>query len=319
MSRRVVISTSRVNRKGFRLLSSGGDVEQYRKNPVLLFMHNRPWRGTQDEVLALGTVKDVRLEGDEWVGELDFDMDDPFAAKVAKKWDKGIYKMVSAGVTPVEFSDAPEHVLPGQRYATLTRWRLDEISVVDIGANDDALSIKNAQTGKYITLGDDTDLSFLPTITHQTDKPKMEKIAIKLGLATGASEDDICAAIDKLTGRVTDLQTRESEIRLKAITQAVDTAIREKRISDKQKEHFVKLGQDTNLETLATTLSAIEPAVKPTELIDGKGGQGRATSQGDKKWGDLTEKEIETLKADDPASYALKFEEHYGFAPVLNR
>lgn len=313
-NRSVVISTSKLNRKGLRLLSSGGDFEQYKKNPILLFMHNRPWRGTSDEVLPLGIVENIRLEGDEWKGDLNFDMDDPFAARVAQKWDKGIYKMVSPGVTPTEFSDAPEHLLPGQRYATLTKWRADEISVVDIGANDDALSIKNS-AGKYITLSDDADLSFLPEINPISTNQilNMKEIAIKLGLAADATEEQILTAIAQRDARIAELQSSESTVKLNAITLAVDTAIKEKRITEKQKDHFVKLGQDTSIETLGATLAAIEPAVKPTQLIN-RGGDAPAVKS---KWEEFSPQEIEQLKADDINAYKLMFENHYGFAPQI--
>jgi len=316
--RTVVISTSRLNRKGFRVLSTGIDVEQYKKNPVLLWMHNRPWRGTKDEVMPLGTVKDIRLEGDQWVGELDFDMDDPFAAKVAQKWDKGIYQMVSCGLTPVEFSEAEEHILPGQRYATLSKSRLDEISVVDIGANDDALSIKNNDTGNYVMLNDKADMSFLPLINpiSNNKNSEMKNIAIKLGLAADASEEQILAAIKERDNRIVELQSNEAAIRLQAITSAVDSAIKEKRITQAQKDHFVKLGQTTNLETLQQTLSFIEPVTKPSELIK-PGGQEKKVELTDKKWADLKAEEIEKLKSEQPDQYKLMFEKEYGFMPSL--
>lgn len=318
--RKVVFHTSNLNRKGFRMLSAGADVDQYKKNPILLFMHNRPWRGTQDEIMPLGTVDDIQLVGDEWQGTLNFDMDDPFAKKVADKWDKGIYRMVSVGATPVEFSDDPGVVLQGQRYATVTKWRLDEISVVDLGGNDDALSIKNLQTGQYVTLGDDNaDLGFLPAINPNSNQIEiMKNIALKLGLAEDATEEQIVAAIGEKDSRIEKLQADASSVTLSAITQAVDAAIREKRITDKQKEHFVQLGQKTDLETLAQTLAAIEPAVKPTELIN-RGGNTTAppADTATKKWEDLTQQERLRLRDEDPAKYKQVFEAAYGFAPQL--
>lgn len=311
MSRKVVISTSRLNRKGFRLLSSGADVEQYKKNPILLWMHKRPWRGANDDVLPIGTVKDLRFDGDALVGELEFDIDDPFAARIAKKWDKGIYKMVSPGITPLVFSDKPEDILPGQRYVTITSWRLDEVSVVDMGANDDALAIKNNATGKYVTLNDDTDLSFLPII-NKTEKPKMEKIAEKLGLAKDATEQEILNAIGSKDTELTALRTSESQARLQAIENLVDAAVNEKRIDQKQRAHFVKLGTDAGAEMLKTTLAAIEPVVKPIELI---GGQGQPPAGEKKKFGEYSPAELEKLRNDDPQTYCLLFKEAYGFEP----
>jgi len=313
MSRKVTISTSKLNRKGFRLLSSGGDVEQYKKNPILLWMHIRPWRGSNDDVLPIGTLKNLQLDGDAWVGELEFDMDDAFAARIAHKWDKGIYNMVSPGVTPLVFSDMPEDILPGQRYATITQWRLDEVSVVDIGANDDALAVKNHATGKYVTLSDEADLSFIPIINPKTNKkPTMEKIAEKLGLAKDAGEHEILLAIGARESELTALRSSESQARLHAIEHMVDAAVTEKRIDQKQRAHFVKLGTDAGAEMLKTTLAAMEPTVKPIELI---AGHGQPPAGQKKKLGEHTAAELEKLRTDDAQAYKLLFVEAYGFEP----
>jgi hypothetical protein len=321
MSRKVVISTSRLNRYGFRLLTEGGDLSQYEKNPILLFMHNRPWRGTKDEILAIGVVKNIKKEGDQVIGELDFDMDDPFAAGIANKWDKGIYKMTSAGITPIEFSTDPEVLLQGQTRPTLSKWRLDEVSVVDIGANDDALSIKNMATGQYIELKDGADLSFLPLIQSETEikKPNqnqtMEKIALALGLDAKADEQMILSAIATTQQENKALRDAEEKVTLQAITAAVETAHRGKRITADQKEHFISLGKKIGLEMLSTTLAAMEPAIKPNELINrGSGNSGAGT---EKKWSDLSAQEIEKLKADDFESYKLLFTAEYGFEPEI--
>lgn len=69
----VVISTSAVNSYGFRVLTEGIDTTQFERNPILLWMHNRPMRGTKDEVLPLGRVENLRKEGDKLIGSLVFD------------------------------------------------------------------------------------------------------------------------------------------------------------------------------------------------------------------------------------------------------
>lgn len=314
-NRTVVISSDRLNRKGFRVLTQGADLSQYKKNPVLLWMHMRPWRGTDDEIMPIGKVNNIRKEDGKIMGELDFDTDDPFAKKLADKWDKGIYKMVSPGLTPIEFSEDPKDMLPGQKYATITRWRLDEVSLVDIGGNDDAMAVKNKETGKYVTLTDDADLSFLPEIKTK-EKQTMKNIALKLGLAEDANEQEILEAIGALDKKVKTLQTSESETRLKAITNTVETAIREKRITEKQKEHFVQLGEKAGLDMLNATLSGIEPAVKPTELIDKSAGSKKNVDKKG-KWEDHTPEELAQLKSDDVDAYKLLYKEHYGFEPNL--
>ncbi len=60
MSKRVRISNDSLNSYGSRVLTSGMSVEQYCRNPVLLYMHQR---GN-----VIGYVKDLRVEDGEVTG-----------------------------------------------------------------------------------------------------------------------------------------------------------------------------------------------------------------------------------------------------------
>ena len=53
MGKRVRISNDRINCYGTRVLTSGLDISQYEKNPVLLYMHQR---GT-----VIGRVKNIKM------------------------------------------------------------------------------------------------------------------------------------------------------------------------------------------------------------------------------------------------------------------
>ena len=59
MSKKVRISNSSLNCYGTRVLTSGVDLEQYKRNPVLLYMHKRG--------LVIGLVKNVCVDGDDIV------------------------------------------------------------------------------------------------------------------------------------------------------------------------------------------------------------------------------------------------------------
>lgn len=314
MARTVRISNSRLNSYGFRMLTTGGSLEQYKRNPILLFMHNRPFRGTNDEILAIGKVDNVRVEGDNILGDLVFDQKDEFAKKIEAKWDAGIYRMVSAGVTPIELSDDPQYLLPGQTRSTVTRWKLDEVSVVDIGSNDDAIALKSPK-GEYITLKEGECPDFIPEIKLNKNKNKMDKIRLALSLGNDATEEQAVAAIMALQTENQTLHTSLKAESEKAITLAVDTAVRDKRIKDEEKAHFIELGGKVGIELLNKTLSKIEPAVKPSDFIGGKVG---VKLTADKKWEDLTSEERVQLRADDVAGYIKLFKAEYGFEPKID-
>ena len=139
MAKEVVISNSRLNSRGYRILTEGIDLTQYTRNPVLLWQHNRPWRGTKDEVLPIGKMENLRVDGDNLIGTPVFDENDDFARQIKAKWEGGFLKMVSAGLEVIELSERAEHLVIGQTRATVSKSKLIEVSIVDIGANDDAI------------------------------------------------------------------------------------------------------------------------------------------------------------------------------------
>jgi hypothetical protein len=294
------------------MLTSGADIESYKKNPILLWMHMRPFRGTVDEVLPIGTVENIRIEGDAILGELKFDAVDDFSKEIERKWDAGTLRAVSVGATVIETSIDPSVVLPGQQYATITKWKLDEVSVVDLPANEDAIALSFKGNQNFVTLSKGNIQNFLKPIKQTKN---MNSIAVKLGLTPEAAEDDVLQAIETLQSEVAKLRQGAEQATLAAIQLAVDTAIKEQRITDSQRNHFVELGKKVGINDLKLTLSAIEPAIKATEII--KRGYSSKTYD-DKKWDELSEKELIELRHNNPETYIRLFMAEYGFEPELS-
>ncbi len=323
MSKEAVISTSKLNSYGFRVLTSGIDTNQYQKNPVLLWMHTRPFRGTTDEVLPLGRIENLRLEGDQLIGTPVFDEKDEFAQKVAAKWEQGILKMVSAGLTVLEESNAPEHLVEGQRYATVTRSKLVEVSIVDIGANDDALALY--RDDKLIDLKQDGELVKTLSLVNRTEETTVEpinnnatmkSIALKLGLAESATAEQIVAAIEQLQNDNRTLKAAQETAAEKSITLAVDQAVSAGKITADKKQHFVELGKKVGLESLTETLNLMSGPVRPTDLLHQKtptGGKGEW-----KTLRDVPVSQLEQLRKDQPAEYRKLYEAEYGVEPEMN-
>ena len=144
-TKRVRISNENLNSYGTRVLTIGMNVEQYNRNPVLLYMHERG--------LVIGYMKDLKVEGDEVTGEPVFDEATELSRRCKKQWEFGSLKMVSAGLDILELSEDQKHLLPGQTRPTISKSKLIEVSIVDIGANDDAIVLQ--KDGKRIELGKD--------------------------------------------------------------------------------------------------------------------------------------------------------------------
>ena len=63
--KRLRITNERLNGYGFRVLTSGGNLDQYQRNPVLLYMHERG--------KVIGIMKDLKVENGEITAEPVFD------------------------------------------------------------------------------------------------------------------------------------------------------------------------------------------------------------------------------------------------------
>lgn len=196
MAKRIVISDESVNCYGTWIKTDGVDISQFEKNPVLLWMHCRG--------VIIGSIKDVKKEDGRITGEPFFDevRDESKACK--QQWEKGTLRMASANVEIVEASDAPESVKPGQYRATVTKSKLVEVSMVDIGGNDNALPLMLNYDGKELKLAAGEKSDYLPLLTNnnQKDTERMDykAIALKLGLPETAGENEILSSIEVLLG-----------------------------------------------------------------------------------------------------------------------
>lgn len=322
-SRHVRISNSSLNSYGTRILTEGVDLEQYKRNPILLWMHVRAFRGTKDDVLPIGRVENINVEGDDITGDLVFDSaSDDFAKSIEQKWDGGFLKMVSAAFDIVATDEDPALALPGQTYATITKSKLYEVSVADIGANDDSIVL--VRNGKQVKLTSGIDNADLPTLklNHSQKNKDMDfkTIALKLGLPETASEADILNKIGLILEYKTaneKLKTENDGLKLSAITTAVETAQKAGKFSLDKKEHFIELGKKVGLEELKIVLSAMNSVVKPMDLIGKEGG----TISLSKEWKKLSEvpvEKINDLKANHKDDYIRLYKAEYGIVPDLD-
>ena len=304
MAREAVISTSALNAYGTRILTEGLDIEQYKKNPIVLYMHRR---GSREDI-PIGIMENIRVDGDKIFGTPKIDKDTEEEKVIAAKWERGTLRMLSAGIDIIECSD-PQYLVQGQTRPTIIRSRLFEVSIVDVGANDDALQVRLYNDGKQLTLAKDEDNDLLPLLKPD-DKPQnttfqMNEILMALGLSPTATEADATAAIKAL-------QTQNETLTLARITDAV-TAAREKGlITEAQEPKMLELGQKAGIETLRDTLSMMTPARRPSDFIDEKGsGNGHQTLA----WDKLSDEEKMTLRRENPTQYVQAFKAHYGVAP----
>lgn len=319
MAKEMIISTSSLNSYGSRVITAGIDITQFVKNPVLLWMHRRSF--SNNSPLPIGRVENVHFEGDALKGTPVFDLNDPFAKQVADKWDNRFLVMCSAGLDIIETSVDPAHLLPGQTRATILRSKLTEVSIVDIGSNDDALQLTNG--GQLLTLaaGEASEALPLLELTKPEEKPEektenadgkepeannnkniinsnMKKETLQLlGLSETATDEQVHAAVQLLKENADKAKSME----LAAVTAVVDQAVKDKRITEAKRDHFITLGKSVGVQQLTATLECMTPATKPLNLINQTEGSNGAPAD-----------KVEALKKEQPQEYARLYKAEYG-------
>lgn len=306
-TKRVRISNDSLNSYGSRVLTEGMDVGQYQRNPVLLYMHER------GEVI--GYVKDVRKDCGEVTGELVFDEASELSKRCKKQYEFGSLRMVSAGIDILELSDAKEHLVQGQTRPTVTKSKLFEVSLVDIGANDDATVLK--RDGRVINLGRDGEC-LLPLLNNNPKKQKVmdqKTLALQLGLPETADEAAINAMLADLKAAKENeekLRKENATLQLGRITAAVEHAIAGKLIGEDKKQQFIELGKKIGVEDLEKTFGAMSPQVKLGAVIGHQGGAASATTATYKKLGEVPADKLEEMREKQPDEYKRLYKAEYG-------
>jgi hypothetical protein len=152
--KRYVITSNALNSQGFRILSEGIDWSEYNNNPIMLYMHYRATGQNKDEVRVIGNVRELQTDKNGVVtGQPYFNEKYPFAVDLFNDYEAGSYNMFSLAAQPLEWSTAPEHLLPNQLLGTVIRSIAKEISCVDIGSNPEAFgAVLYDKSGSLIKL-----------------------------------------------------------------------------------------------------------------------------------------------------------------------
>lgn len=323
-----VLHDDSVNTRGFRLLTSGGNLEEFRRNPVMFYRHN-------DYELPIGRWENIRVEDSKILADAVFDEEDEQAMKIKGKVDRDFIRMASIGTwAPEEVSEDPSMRLPGQTGVTITKWTLREASIVAIGANHNALRMYDRETGRQIDLSNKAAVIQLMDNIFIKHISNMENLKTILNLADNASDSDVEAAVQSLQQERETLQQRNDalEQETKAYKDAadaqeaqrlqdqqdeaarlVDAAVRDGRLNANGKDAFLALF-DADFEKAKATLEAI-PKVKSVVSQIAQPSAELADFEG-KTWDQLDRAGLlPPLKDKAPELYAQKFEETFGKKP----
>ena len=335
-----VLHDETVNTYGFRMLTSGANLEEFRKNPVILLNH-------KDWELPIGRWENIRIEGTQILADALFDEKDDEAVKIADKVEGGFLRMASMGAwPPEEVSDAAELKLPGQTLPTVTRWTAREASIVTIGANHNALVLFDRQTGKPLDLTDaSTVIRLMDRLNHSKIDSNMNKTLKEvLKLQDSAQDAEVIGAVNRLIEnndlrRQSDAargdglrhrllcardaaaraESEHKEIRKSEAIRLVDAAIADGRINTAGKEAYLKLF-DTDFESAKATLEAIPHRKSVTALIR-EGERRQSVELSDlvnKSWEELDKAgRLVELRDKAPELFREKFKAAFGTEPNM--
>ena len=247
-----ILVDENVTTHGWRLLLSGGNLEQFKKNPVGFYQHG-------DYTPPILRWENIREEDGKLLADAVFDMEDDFAAKIAGKVERDFIRMASVSVVPIKVSSDPMLMLPGQTDVTLTEWRLREVSIVPIGGCHNALRLYD-EGGNELSLDKETILRLSDKNTNPKIQKNMTKLNTALQLADNATEEQQVAAVQALADKTTAVEAENKVLadKLKAFEDAevakrtqeavtlTDAAIKDGRLNAKGPN-----GEDNRASTLA--------------------------------------------------------------------
>ena len=316
MDKRIRISDETLNCYDTWIKTDGILLEQFKRNPVMLWMH---WRG-----VIIGYIKDIRVENEEITGEPFFDEVREESKLAKQQWEKGSLRMGSPNFEIIETSDDPALIKQGQRRPTITKCKLVEFSMVDIGGNDN--NIRLTYDSKELKLYDGEECPVLPLLKNSINPIKKNKmnqelqaIALMLGLSVESTLADVQKQVgillehknanEQLRKDVKELQDKLETIQLSGITTMVDEAVKAGKFTADMKGHFVELGKKVGAESLKLTIDAMSISMKPSSII---AGHASASPKEYKTWSEVPEAELKLMREEDKEQYRTLYKAEFG-------
>ena len=314
-----ILHDESVNSYGFRMLTDGVNLDDFKKNPVMFYNHD-------DREMPIGRWENIRIEAGKILAEANFDQGDPKAKEIARKVEEGYISACSVGAWVLESTSDASLYIDGQDAPTVTKWSLREVSICNIPANHNALALYDAN-GLRVGEAD------IPTILELTDRQLTitgkketmnEVVKTLLNLSNDATIDDAIAAIranqktiSTLTEEVEALRTEKKEAEEKKLQEKrnrfealLDQAIKGGSLMESQKESMTTLF-DANPDETLSVLEAMPRRRSVTEQLTDKK-DSKVASLADKSWEELDKLgKLAELRANDPVLYQEKYNERF--------
>jgi hypothetical protein len=312
-TKKFVLSDSSVNEYGFRLLTSGYQLESFAKNPIGYYMHKR------EDGVAL-KWEALAIDGDTITGIPVINMSNPRGQQLVDEVENGFLNAASVGhIVVLEYSNDADMMLPGQTGPTITKWYNKECSLVDIPGNRNALTSLYDHDGNEVTLADLASGTKNVTTQNQ-NKTSMEGIIltadnlVALNLAASADAAAINTALGNLVSEKNRLEREIQNLKdAQTAGKVADILVRglaARKLTVQLKE---KLAQDyaNNPEGLQSLLDAMPAHQSIVERIAQN--PEKVAGLAAKTWDELDkEGQLASLRAHDLDTFKIKYKEKFG-------
>lgn len=312
----VVLSDEKVNRYGFRVLTSGINLEAFKANPVMLREHNYD--------CIIGRWENIRVENGQLLADPVFDESCEEGKKAKLQFEGGFLRAASLGFMVIAESADASVIVEGQTRPTVTQSEATEASFVAVPANSGCLALYG-RNGERLKLDEATlaTLNLLQPITS-TKPDNMKNVTLSLAALTalGLTENFTQADFEtkfqalKLKADSYDALKKETDDAKKLSAKAmVDKAIAEKRLKETDREAFEKLAFD-NPAAAQTAIERIPGVTLPNDRIkeDGNGKQEQLSAGRDKwtfqDWNKNDYPGLEKLRLENKAEYDRLFDNY---------
>ncbi|PQJ12134.1 hypothetical protein CJD36_010130 [Flavipsychrobacter stenotrophus] len=320
IERQYVLSDSSVNVYGFRLLTSGYQLDDYRKNPIGYYMHRR------EDGIAL-KWEDLRIEDDKVIGTPVINLSNARGTQMCDEAENGFLNAASVGhIVVLEYSTDPEMMLPGQTGPTITKWYNKECSLVDIpGNNNELTTLYDAQENEINLVDIGAGLQAIKTADN------LWLADLKSALAMDSN-----AGVDTLVNKIKDLVLKAETLTIENTTLLNDKQVLVQQIDELKKNNAtaeIIAVLDRALEDRKITVSlkdrlavdyadnaeglkALIAAMSAYRTIAESLRAGNDTTETQWAWDDYEKndpagKKLKALRANDPARYKDLFDKKF--------
>lgn len=263
IDKRFILSDESLNSYGYWVLTSGGHLDRFKKNPVMLWMHFRDEGCTYwGESKPIGHWEDIKVEDGVISAVPVFDLADELSQLICKKVEEGTINATSIGLRLIATSSNKDVLKPGQTRETVTEWELLEASFVDIPANANAVRLYGHAEGT-LTLSLKNDDQLIPQLPNINHKPMKLKETFSAVLSFLGIPKEKASETELTEDQLSSLNAEMERLRTDNDAKQAELATAKSELANAKSQHQTELAaKDQEIATLKASETALTEQVK---------------------------------------------------------